>query len=286
MSFSERYGLKPKKAIQLEGMDEELRTFLWNYFYTNYWFDIFDPNDKYKINISKDGTKLFYRIWLFFLKKSITKIDFLQIRVKETLELIFIKTDWYKVYDFLEFFIQNCPREELNKNFTSACNKIFEQESAPYRFIDNKIVSITSETEIKEIEKAIENPLSGVKEHLNTAIQHYANRKKPNYRNSISESILAVESICEKITGENVLSKALNSLEQKGLKLHPALREGFIKFYGYAGDEDGIRHSIKNNKTTSKIEKEDAHFFLVSCSAFVNYLTVKAEKLGIIIASA
>jgi hypothetical protein len=60
--------------------------------------------------------------------------------------------------------------------------------------------------------------------------------------------------------------------------LHSALKKGFSSIYGYTSDNDGIRHALTQD---SNCDQEDAKYMLVSCSAFVNYLIVKATKSGI-----
>ena len=104
-------------------------------------------------------------------------------------------------------------------------------------------------------------------------------REQPDYENSVKESILAVESICNIIMGTDnaELGKALKKLEDIGIKIHSALREGFIKLYGYTSDKNGIRHC---GGIDSKTTFEEAQYMLVSCSAFVNYLIENNTKIS------
>jgi hypothetical protein len=60
--------------------------------------------------------------------------------------------------------------------------------------------------------------------------------------------------------------------------IHKDLKEGFKKFYHYTSDSDGIRHGLMDE---DRLSSEDAKFMIVSCSAFINYLIVKAQKVGI-----
>ena len=53
----------------------------------------------------------------------------------------------------------------------------------------------------------------------------------------------------------------------------------FVAIYGYTSDADGIRHAMIDD---SKCDFEDAKYMLVSCSAFVNYLIMKATKAGVV----
>jgi len=48
--------------------------------------------------------------------------------------------------------------------------------------------------------------------------------------------------------------------------------------YGYMSDESGVRHAMMGE---DHLELEDARYMFVTCSAFINYLVVKADKVGI-----
>jgi len=122
--------------------------------------------------------------------------------------------------------------------------------------------------------------LEGANIHLTNALELISDKKSPNYRNSVKESISAVESTCRIITGENTLGKALNKLESKGLNLNNQLKNGFDKIYAYTNDKNnGIRHAIVTSPTEPDFA--DAKYMLISCSAFINYLITKAEKIGV-----
>jgi len=106
-----------------------------------------------------------------------------------------------------------------------------------------------------------------------------SDKKNPDYRNSIKESISAVESICQQITQDPKaeLGKALKTIKTK-LSIHGALEQGFIKIYGYTSDGDGIRHALMDEPN---LDQEDALYMLITCSSFVNYLIIKANKIGL-----
>jgi len=150
-----------------------------------------------------------------------------------------------------------------------------------WRFVGDEIAPITSDEEIAEIEKALEpiGSLTPVTTHLRTALEFLSDKKSPDYRNSIKESISAVEAICRLTTGSSkaTLGQALKVIKDK-ITLHPALEQAFSKLYGYTSDADGIRHSLLDEPN---IHFEDAKFMLVSCSAFINYLKLKSSKAGI-----
>jgi hypothetical protein len=120
-------------------------------------------------------------------------------------------------------------------------------------------------------------PLRAVHLHLNTALGHLGDRHSPDYRNSIKESISAVEALVNLINGttSDTLGKALKRLN---VEAHPALADAFGKLYGYTSDADGIRHAAMDEPD---LKFEDAKYMLVACSAFVNYLIAKAAASGV-----
>jgi len=149
-----------------------------------------------------------------------------------------------------------------------------------YRFVGKFITPIISETEIKEIEKALKSPIEPVRIHLEEALKLMSDRKDPKYRNSIKESISAVEAMCKVIANDEkaTLGQALDVIGER-IEIHPALRRAFSNLYGWTSSADGIRHALLDEEVA--VGFEDAKFMLVACSAFVNYLLEKARKAGI-----
>lgn len=146
-----------------------------------------------------------------------------------------------------------------------------------------QLVQITNEAEILEINRALDNlslnGLNGVNSHLSEALKKISDKMAPDYRNSINESISAVESLCDEITGNTNISpsNALYEVKTK-IAIHSSLEQEFNKLYAYAGSVDSIRDELQ---AESNIDQEDAIFVLITCSAFVNYLIAKANKVGI-----
>ncbi len=151
-------------------------------------------------------------------------------------------------------------------------NSLLERELAGYRAISGRLVPVTAPVEVAEVEKAVTSRrgFEGVTEQIDTALALLGKKPKPDYRNSIKESISAVEGVVRVLTGETSggIAKALGILERKG-NLHPSFKMALIKLYGYTSDEDGIRHPILEKANVTFTE---AKFMLVACSAFVNFL--------------
>ena len=278
MKFSERAGIiKAKDTIQLDFIDNDLRNGLWNAFQIYYLDRI---NRKF---INQTVYNDFLRdLWHNFFKLPLDTLDNWTASTKAQIREWFFSWEWYEVYDFIEYItFKESPT--YAHDFISFCNEILEKENSGYRFINGIIAPITSESEILEIDLAISNSsnsvLSGVKTHLETALRKLSDRISPDYRNSIKESISAVESLAKKISNndKDSLGGSLNRIKGK-INLHPSLERGFKQIYGYTSDADGIRHALTDESTC---DFEDAKYMLVSSSAFINYLIVKANKVGI-----
>lgn len=282
-SFSQRKGIKPiKSVIQIDSVDDDLRNGLWNALDIHYW-NLVKPTHfigyRYFLS-SHDGIQtLVRRLWVHYFRETVDTIGNDWDDIRSGLRSYFFGCSWNEVYDFLEFVANNYPEEYVNSKFMTYCNSILERELSAYRFVGGKITQITSEEEIGEIEEALKDAPKPVDIHLKTALDLLADRKSPDYRNSIKESISAVEAICKQLSGnpKATLDQALEELQKK-TNLHAALKKAFSSLYGYTSDAQGIRHALKD---ASNLYFEDAKFMLVSCSAFINYLITKSSKAGI-----
>ncbi|MEW6141641.1 MAG: AbiJ-NTD4 domain-containing protein [Chloroflexota bacterium] len=281
MNFSQRKGLKPaKKAIQAHRMDEELRNRLWNLLCIHFW-----NRFKHILYVSQNSelNDLLQRIWQNFYKLPFDAIPdaWHGQMTGDAYKFVhnqFFSCGWNEVYDLIEFMSQFA-----GDDFTKDCNVILEQESSAYRFAGGKVIEITSEQEIQEIDEALETTasLKTVNSHLTQALSLLADRKSPDYRNSAKESISAVEAMCRLVTKnpKATLPEALKVIEANGtVQLHSALKKALDALYGYTSDAEGIRHALSDIPT---LGYEDAKFMLVSCSAFVNFLAAKSASAEI-----
>lgn len=278
MRFSQRIGIRPVKTVlQVESIDEDLRNRLWNVL-LEHFFDRLDDGRE-----ESEKEEICKIIWSEFFKKPIddipTSIYSDGISTAGFIRFVrdyFFQSQWYDIYDLIEYV--SFLDDHVDVGFTKACNLALKKEVSGYRIVERKIVQITSEEEIQTIEYAIAttDKLKSVNTHLLTALNELADKKSPNYRNSIKESISAVESFCKIVTKDDkaTLGKALTEIE-KTHKIHSALKSAFSSIYGYTSDSSGIRHALL--ESDGKVEFEDAKFMLVSCSAFINYLRAKIK---------
>lgn len=263
LRFSERMGIKPlPEALKPDAMPEGLRNSLWNAFHS------------WRLRQTED--QLLSIIWRDFWKRPIDTIPvvsgyagtFYHDAWKQVRDYFF-RTDWHGVYDFLDFLIGAIYQGE---QLARAVDRVLAGELAAYRVVHNQIVPVTSHQEVQALEDALadKGKFAPVSEHLATALAHLSNRQNPDYRNSIKESISAVESMAKIISGKDKaeLGEALGALEKTG-KLHGALRKGYTALYGYTSDANGIRHALMDEPN---LTADEAKYFLIACTAFVNYL--------------
>ena len=279
MRFSQRIGKRPiKTELEKEGISDELRNSLWTLIHEliitglsqERQYDNFGRKE-----IHSPITKYFRDLWIQFFKKPIDNLPlyYNQVDIHDSTQIVrswFYETEWDLVLDFIEF------SSSYAKQFQETCNVFLKRELSAYRFIDGKLAEINSKEEISEIETALKktDKFKSVKTHLKSAIDLYSDRKTPDFRNSIKESISAVEAISKLIikNKKTTLGHALKEIEKKH-QIPSSLKIAFSALYGYTSVEGGIRHSLLEEGV--KIEMEEARFMLITCSAFVNYLISK-----------
>lgn len=279
-------GLVPlSKKIQIDSMDDDLRNGLWNAIHSGILSTIIRRGNNLSAHYTFTG--IFTQIWADFLKIPVAIPTYAASAVEELADRFEVFT-WHRVYDFVEFMISVARAN--NGHFNSdkieeTLMVVLERECSGYRVIDHQFAPITNPVEIAEIDEAMQSgeqltALGGANTHLKTALTFLSDKQRPDYRNSIKESISAVESACKVIAQKKnaELSSALDRIKGK-LEIHAALEQGFKKIYGYTSDEGGIRHAL--TEESLKVEFEDAKFMLISCSAFINYLVQKADRAGI-----
>lgn len=283
--FSERYGYtKASDVIIREKITPEIQNAICSCY--DKLPDLFNEVIAYYQDAKAEYQNLEEYLWVYFLNERAANFsDGYKYHVVATVYIEDKSNAWYKKLDIIEKTIQylrnfdakNHKFHSVASNFIKLLNSAFERLNFAYRIINDEIVEITSEQEIKTIETAIENSARNIKMHLNRALELYAQRPEGDYRNSIKESISAVEAFCREKTGENTLGKALNKLEKNGIVFPDVLKYAFDKLYAYTNQPDaGIRHALMDDTGVYTPKAEEAIFMLVSCSAFINYLNKKA----------
>ena len=190
---------------------------------------------------------------------------------QQTCRVFLLESPYHVCFDLIETLIRHpeCPEA-----FTREIKEIFRFQLA-YR-IDTtsipRIVPAATEQEGDTLIGALQDlegaGLGGAATHLRQAGERI---REQDWAGSIRESIHAVESVATRVApgDADTLGKALSVLERQA-DLHGALKKGFAALYGYASDEDGIRHSLSDDE--SKAAPDEAIFMIGACAAFCSYL--------------
>ena len=284
-TFSQRNGyVSAQKALQREQADEALRTILWNklkieifdkaHVQPSHGFDS-DYLERTKLAPLIEG--LIQRVWNDVLGED---LDILRQayalpntpRGYQELRNRFFGGPWYLVYDILEYLCSNA-RTVLHSKWQGRFNQTLSKAGSAYRFVDDLLAEITNSNEIQAIEEAIQVANDPVRTHLETALKMLSDRETPDFRNSIKESISAVEAACKLIAGNT--DGTLGVVIKKVESIHPSLARAFSNLYGFTSNAGGIRHALMDEDTVSFAE---AKFMLVTCSAFINYLKLACPQ--------
>lgn len=278
MIFSERYGyVKPSDALILECIPKELENGLCNAFAM-----LRDALPVNTYGFRNTYEQLQEYLWVFFLKR--LSDDFQ--RGYDVISSYLQSEDnpWYKKFDLIEsaiYFLTNqCERgniyEKHIRDLKKVLNLFLEQNHSGYRVVGDLVTPITSPEEITEIERAMTSNGDAVSTHISEAIKSYSKRPDADYRNSIKESISAVEAIFKNLTNKKTLGDALNEIKNKHKDtINVMLIEALNKFYAFTNSkETGIRHSTTDDSKNLPGEPE-AHMMLVICSAYVNFIRQK-----------
>ena len=275
--FSDRNKLKPiNKTIQYQSLDERTRIALSNEVNRQYNICFDYSHSLYGHGASEFSKKLLSEVYnqpVNFNEQAIYDERYILKLIHETI----MEDDYDDVLSLLEYIARYFKKSQeyvFGFNSYKGFNCVLEKEYVGYRIVGDYITCITDEIEIDEVDKAAEED-----EHIEKAIKLMSDRQRPDYENSIKESISAVEALCSHIVGEKTtLGLALKKLENNGVSIHPALKAAFEKLYGYTSDANGIRHASNIGEPSSTFE--EAKYMLVVCSGFINYIKGVQSKIN------
>ncbi len=262
-SFSERIGfVKPPEFMQLNGMTEELSNLLVNYcsrLLENVDFSTLS-NIEDHIN---DLLKLKRRTFEVYGRHG-RGFSFHGTRFSNSFE----RLAFHEKYSVLEAVVVFCGIAPT----IAESNQILERENSGFRLNEEcQLVPISNQEELDEVSEAQHSKIDLVALHMNKSVACFADREKPDYDNSIKESVSALEALAQKLSGEKGTLGALI----KKLELHPSLKESVSKLYGYASD-GGIRHAKKDGDP--EVGFDTAKFVIVTSSALINFISAKSAN--------
>ena len=191
------------------------------------------------------------------------------------LKQVIMEGDYVEVFGLLQWLLRHpmCPRQ-----LSGQIETVLKRCGAGYRLTPDgrTIMPIASEEEAAVVARAF-NALNtarygGARKHLEVAAERLA---AGNSAGAVRESMHAVESVAQLITGKKSFGDALKILENRW-KIHSALREAFAKLYGYTSDEQGIRHPLIDDPT-APVDEWDAPVHGRRVRGLITYLVQKAD---------
>lgn len=272
VDFSQRMGFHPlKPQIQLDSISDNLRIAIWNVLLLGY-LKGYSPRAGSSYRYVKGSNRHSFAMSYVghFKKQAIDEIPTNWSEFLAHFRRDFFGLNWHRVYSLMEFVLANVE-DRYKSALLDGFNRAMEREGSGYRVVGGFVTAITSPLEIGAVEEAMlrGGRFPGIGEHLNSATRMLSDIQSPDYRNSIKESICAVESLAKQLTGNAnaTLGSALSELE-KHHNLHPALKSAFSSLYGWTSNADGIRHALMD---VSNLTHADARLMLICCSAFINF---------------
>ncbi len=275
-SFAERYGFKPgRTVIQTESLDDDTRVRLWNLIAglkkTIYDEALWDT----------ERTIVRY-MWSEFYRNPLDTIAndaSIWAMMRETA----LAGEWFDVFELFESFIEVMERAQTG--VAGVLTPLFNDELSRclvgWRFVGMELVRVDRDEEREALVDALDASadLPGANHHLSRAMAHLSSREDPDYANAVKEAVSAVEAVVGKLTGEHTLGAGLKKLETAGVSIHPALRLGWDKLYGWASDESGVRHGSID---AASVDQPLAKYMVIACSAFVSYLIEEGRKASLL----
>lgn len=291
--FSIRTGARIPPQLGLQDMPRGLRTSLWNVIQP--WIFESSQVDEYRLRAQW--------IWNFHaIKWRADEIPTHSYRYRATEQLgeWFFAAEWHAIYDFVEalptMVLAGVGANNLNQlrrhstslydyasrtisKYIRDLNSMLAREGAPYRYQSGHLLPVTNELELEALADAVsKTPFNGARMHLEQAMSLISARPEPDYRNTIKEAVSAIESLLQEATnmkGESLpaLLRAFESRRQT--ELHGGFKSALLKLYGWTSDDSGIRHGIFGD---DRVERPEAQFMLITCSAFINFLVAKASE--------
>ena len=278
LSFSQRYGYEPlPEPMQLEQVPSDLRRAICDLIHE---FIIKNTTGSiYGTEFTNRCGDVVRTILGEFEKTPKLRVDIKPGVIAEKFEQIILKERFDRLLSFLEVAVAEEP------SLAGKINWLFKYHAAAYWLdISHKPCQFFP-CSSEEQKDATQNALKTVRQAgMNGAASHLRQAgeamNEKRYADSVRESIHAVESVARKIGKQSsTLKDALKFLERDGLPIHPALKDAFIKLYGYTNDEQGIRHALLD-RDAADVGLDEAIFMFGACASFAAFLTRKHLQVG------
>ncbi len=266
-NFSVRNGYKNDIST-----DDQIRNSIWNKIFLKFlkiqYVYVDSPQDLFFINI---WTQFFNEL-IDEMPRKILLTYYVPTDLNYYIKKKYLNSKWNEIFDLLEFLFPYLD------DFSKDIEEIFKQNNFKIRVINDQIIIVDSDVEHEELKSDLStiNFNSNTKKHLDSAIHYLYDRNHPDYRNSMKESISAIEALAREICNSNDdLGKLIPKISEI-YNYHPTFKKALTNIYAYTSDEGGVRHSFKLDAKETTFD--DAKFFLHICSAFTSYLNTANRK--------
>lgn len=278
VTFSERHGFVKRKALQVDSMDEELKTSLW--ICLERLFDGFSIEARDYGSARAKYREFLEFIWTEFFKKpknQLVQLNYYHI-VHSAMRSIYDQYSWDMVYSLIEFIAKllsaTKPRN-VSDEFKENCNYVLERESSGWRFVNDEITPLTTSYEVQAVEEAFEGVGEETAGHLSAMLRGISQKGEKNYRTAATEAILALEAFGREVANEK--SKILSDIiRDKKLPLDEILQQSLSKLYAYANAK-GIRHAQMKGQ---EVDFEIAKFMILQCTSYINLMKANKETIS------
>ncbi len=306
LTFSQRKGyISLPEPLQLEHLSQPLRVELWNLIYEfilpfmNRTLVMSGGPGSGSIYFERSMKKCFQETYsrMYTVPLDDARLDD-DHNLYEGSKSTVLCGDFHEVFEWIEVFSAlavkhiapgDMPCGQDSKHGTQLAVRVqnaMEQYAAAYHFTSDEwpfppyrfephASQRSADLTLNALQSIKKADLQGVTSQLDQAAQHISNAR---WAEAVRDSIHAVESIVQEITSEHSLAKGLKNLESRGVQIHSALKDAFIKLYGYTNNEPGIRHALDATKEGASVGMPEALFMYTSCTAFVDYLLQQREQ--------
>lgn len=282
LTFAQAEGVAPLPSqLQPKQISKQLRSLIWLAILTTVQTR---PVDSVYRNrgeaVSGDWLEILTDHFVLVQHKPIDDFNINWDYQKDILKNLIWEGEYVGIFGFLQYVLRHRNRPN---NFAKLIENALNESRAAYILVDRdtfvpKQTVEEAETFVAALTDAESAGLKGARQHLVAAAGACSTGR---FADSVRESIHAVESVAVQLApGTKELGPALKKLDD-AKAIHGAMKAGFASLYGFASDEQGIRHSLLDRDAAS-VDEADALFMLGACAAFVSYLINKARASGII----
>ena len=268
MRFSQRIGARPPFSSGLEEASPKLRTALWNVLQGRLFPGSY--NDLDAEDVSYRNAQL---IWVH-MHRPVNEAPTTSQQAKYALSEYWLSCEWPEFFDLFEFSLQCVMPEEdddARAQWFSEANDLLEDQGCAYRFISEELAPLTNPLEVQEVSRAADSAIESVAEHIRAALALMPPNPDHSARNSIKESISAVEAALKNLTGDATatLGEGLKLFAKK-YQLDQSLYRVIEQIYAFTNAPSGMRHA--KAKEAPDVTIDQARLMVVVCSAFSNHL--------------